>query len=133
MMAALCVTDHQRVAVIQATCGLQQKILAPTPTAGDKFGRSVAIGSVGGFMVVGEKDTQVAYVYVESGETWSNTDTLVAGGSKSFGESVAAYDTTIVISNHEYDIGSAKGHAYIYKYISGKGQCKRLLFLFVDF
>jgi hypothetical protein len=85
-----------------------------------KFGTSVAIGSTGGYMVVGEKGyPQQAYVYVESGDTWSLTDTLV-GTEKEIGKYSAVYDETIVLSNKKYTVGSDKGHAFVYKLISGE-------------
>lgn len=72
-------------------------------------------------MVVGEKGyPRKAYVYVESGEGWSRTATLSSGGStNSFGEFVAVYDTTIVISNHLYNF-IVKGNVHVFKLISGK-------------
>ena len=95
-----------------------------TPTAitanDGKFGCSVAIGSIGGFMVVGEKGyPQQAYVYVESGDTWSLTATLV-GSEKDLGKFVAVYDDTIVLSNPKFVDNGDQGHAFIYKYIDGK-------------
>lgn len=99
---------------------LQQLIHSPGTAANDdKFGISLAIGSVGGYMVVGEKGTNKAYVFVEDGDTWSNTDTLVASTDK-FAQNVAVYDETIVVSNHKYDVSSDKGHAFVYKLVSGK-------------
>jgi hypothetical protein len=98
-----------------------------TPTAittkDGKFGYSVAIGSTGGHMVVGEKGyPKKAYVYVESGDTWSLTDTLV-GTEKEIGKFCAVYDETIVLSNHKYVSGASDeyvGHAFVYKLIGGK-------------
>ena len=70
-------------------------------------------------MVVGEAGyPQQAYVYVESGSTWSLTDTLV-GANTLFGQHVAVYDDTIVVANTGLTISSSKGHAYVYKLISG--------------
>lgn len=116
--------------------GLQQLILSPTtPVADDaKFGASVAIGSVGGYMVVGEKGfPQKAYVYVESGDTWSCTDTLTAS-SNNFGKFVASYDETIVVSNQDYSVSSTKGHAFVYKLMSGKAMmCDCFFFGIIHF
>lgn len=77
-------------------------------------------------MVVGEKGYPIkAYVYVEMGDTWSCTDTLVGNTKKDFGKHVAVHDDTIVVSNHQYDV-SYDGHAYVYKLISGT-----YLFIFI--
>jgi hypothetical protein len=69
-------------------------------------------------MVVSEKGSQSCYVFVESGDTWSNTDTLVSAYAD-FGKHVAVYDETIVVSNSKYESGNDKGHAFVYKLISG--------------
>jgi hypothetical protein len=102
--------------------GLESHFLSPAqPTSAKnaKFGCSVAIGSTGGYMVVGEKGyPQQAYVYVESGDTWSLTDTLV-GADNEIGKFVAVYDETIVLSNHNHVNGFNDGHAFVYKLIGG--------------
>jgi hypothetical protein len=113
------------IAVLQSCpCfGLESHFLSPAqPTSAKdaKFGCSVAIGSTGGYMVVGEKGyPQQAYVYVESGDTWSLTDTLV-GADNEIGKFVAVYDETIVLSNHNHVNGFNDGHAFVYKLIGGK-------------
>lgn len=72
-------------------------------------------------MIVGEKGyPKKAYVYVENGDTWTSTDTLVGDNQKEFGKFVAVHDTTIVVSNHKYSNGGDSGFAYVYKLISGE-------------
>lgn len=71
-------------------------------------------------MIVGEKGyIKKAYVYYDAGSGWSCTDILVGPGI-SYGDSVAVYDSTIVVSNPDYDVSSLKGAAFIYRLISGK-------------
>ena len=109
------------VVVLPSAHSDQVMLTTPTTiTAKDgKFGTSVAIGSTGGYMVVGEKGyPEKAYVYVESGDTWSLTDTLV-GTEKEIGKYCAVYDETIVLSNKKYEDGNGKGQAFVYKLISG--------------
>lgn len=110
------------VAVFSSTCGEQVMLTTPTTITNKdgKFGVSVAIGSTGGYMIVGEKGYPLkAYVYVEAGDTWSLTDTLVGPGpEKEFGKYSAVYDETIVLSHKKYN--SDEGRAFVYKRISGK-------------
>lgn len=108
--------------VLTSACGEQVMLTTPTTITNKdgKFGTSVAIGSTGGYMVVGEIGYPMqSYVYVEAGDTWSLTDTLV-GTEVELGKYSAVYDETIVLSNKKYEVSSDKGHAFVYKLISGK-------------
>jgi hypothetical protein len=117
---------HNCVVVLRSTHGTQGNLLSPaqpTTAINAKFGCSVAIGSTGGYMVVGESGYPLqSYVYVNTGATWSLTDTLVAPVAQTeleFGKYVAVYDDTIVLSNSLHRVSNNKGHAFVYKLISG--------------
>jgi hypothetical protein len=109
--------------VVHRTQSAQRQFFSPAnPNRKDAlFGSSIAIASTGGYMVVGEKGyLSQAYVYVELGDTWSLTDTLVGSGDTGLGHHVAAYDDTIVLSNANYEVSAAFGSAFVYKLISGE-------------
>lgn len=108
--------------VLRHSRGIEQLLHSPSGTMTDgKFGSSVAIGRVSGHMVIGGKNAIKAYVYAEFGDAWSCT-AILSGQTTAFGKHVDVYDETIVVSDHSYIVGSAKGHVYVYKLISGELQ-----------
>jgi hypothetical protein len=122
LVASRCNNIYMTCLIGPFTCGLQSSLKSPKTGTADEgyYGCSVAIGSVGGHMVVGEYGyPQKAYVYKEVAGAWSLTDTL-DGAKANFGRKVAIYDDTIIISNHDYDGGSIKGAAFVFKLITGK-------------
>jgi nucleoside-specific outer membrane channel protein Tsx len=99
----------------------QAELTASNGKAGDGFGVSVAIS--GSTIVVGAmySNTQqgAAYVFVESGGTWSQQAELTAsdGGSyQDFGFSVAVSGSTIVVGAYNHPVGSnsSQGAAYVF-------------------
>lgn len=101
------------------------ELSASDGAGGDAFGQSVTIA--GDTIVVGAPDHTVssnttqgtAYVFTESGGTWSQTDELTASdgaaGDK-FGSSVALFDTTAIIGAIDHTVGtnSDQGVAYVF-------------------
>lgn len=99
----------------------QAKLVSPTPSASDFFGRTLSISSDGTTLLVGAPnedtgatDTGAAYVYTRSGTTWTQQTTLLATdrqASNFFGFSVAlsADGNLAVIGSHGGDYGTADG------------------------
>jgi len=101
----------------------QDKLTASDGTAYDYFGESVAIS--GETVVVGAwgdddngSASGSAYVFVRSGDSWTQQDKLTAGDGAAydyFGISVAISEDTIVIgARGDDDNGSVSGSAYVF-------------------
>jgi uncharacterized repeat protein (TIGR01451 family) len=102
----------------------QQKLIPTDGAKNDKFGYSVAFS--GDTVVVGaSEDSHAAgigagsvYVFISSGDTWSEQAKLVAGdaaGSDLFGVSVAIDGDTLVVGAPGYDDGGTSyGSAYVF-------------------
>ena len=100
----------------------QAKLTASDPAIGDRFGWAVAVN--GDTAVVGapykgtHNDTGSAYVFVRSGESWSQEAKLTASGSNRerwFGYSIAiSGDTAVVGAPYDDDNGDESGSAYIF-------------------
>jgi hypothetical protein len=93
------------------------ELLASDGAAGDNFGYSVAVS--GSTIVVGavgsNQDDGAAYVFVESGGTWTQQAELTASDGASydhFGESVAVSRGTVVVGAP--DGGGGGGRAYVF-------------------
>ena len=101
----------------------QTKLSASDDSAGDWFGYSVAVS--GDTAVVGANfgdgmtaDSGAAYVFVRSGNTWSEQVKLTASDSAEydqFGYSVAISEDTVVIGAYvDNDKGLQSGSAYVF-------------------
>ena len=116
-----------------STWSQQQKITAGDPSAGEGFGLSIAFS--GNTMVVGSRhdggldespasgygsgsNTGSAYVFVQSGSTWSQDTKLTAGDAAygdEFGIAVAISGNTVIVgSNRDSDAASGSGSAYVF-------------------
>ncbi|MFH0891399.1 MAG: FG-GAP repeat protein [Candidatus Falkowbacteria bacterium] len=100
----------------------QQKISLDEGEIGDNFGSSVAID--GDYIVIGawgeDTGTGAAYIFMRSGETWSQQAKLTAGDDSAtwryFGWSVAIEGDRVIISvNLDDDMGINSGSAYVFK------------------
>jgi hypothetical protein len=96
----------------------QAKLTASDATAGDEFGRSVAIS--GSTLVVGawgnSSFTGAAYVFARSGATWSQQEVLTASDpavGDRFGVSVMLSGSTAVVGAYLDDSGA--GAAYVFE------------------
>jgi hypothetical protein len=97
----------------------QAKLLASNGESVDVFGRSVSIsGDTAIVSAVGNGPTGTVFVFVRSGEIWSEQQILSASDGEStdgFGWSAAiAGDTVIVGSRYDDDTGPNSGASYIY-------------------
>jgi hypothetical protein len=99
----------------------QMELTASNGAANDVFGNSVALSS--GTAVIGaylhSSGTGEAYVFVQSGSTWSQQATLTASDgatSDFFGSSVAVSGDTAVVSGPQHTVNgdSTRGEAYIF-------------------
>ena len=102
----------------------QTKLTADDPTGGDLFGRSVALD--GDTVLVGAPDHDhsgkngagSAYVFVRSGEAWTQQAMLTASDAASgdyFGVSVALDGDTAVVGARRNDgAGTNAGAAYVF-------------------
>jgi MYXO-CTERM domain-containing protein len=108
-----------------STWSQQQELTASDAAKGDGFGQSVAVS--GTIVVVGapyhtvggHSEAGAAYVFVQSGTTWSQQQELTAGdaaASDAFGNSVAVSGTTAVVGApfHEANGHSESGAAYVF-------------------
>jgi len=108
-----------------STWTLAQELSAKDAAKGDGFGSSVAVR--GGIAVVGAPNHAVgghtaagaAYVFVQSGSTWTEASELTAGdaaASDGFGTSVAVSGTTAVVGAplHATSGHSEAGAAYVF-------------------
>lgn len=101
-----------------STWTLQQKITASDGVAGDTFGRQVAI--YGNTVIIGAHGNNgqgAAYVFVRTGNTWSQQQKLTASDGAAgyaFG-SVSLYGDTAVVGAQYSSVGGvAKGAAYVF-------------------
>ena len=112
------------------TWSQQAELTASDGKAGDNFGNSVAIS--GSTAVVGAPDHAAcsdcalgaAYVFVQSGETWSQQAELTASDGAAadfFGYSVAVSGSTAVVGalNHTVGSNSGQGAAYVFAESAG--------------
>ncbi len=103
----------------------QAELTASDGAAGDSFGYSVAVS--GGTAVVGAPthligdnvDQGAAYVFVQSGTTWTQQQELTASdgaGGDEFGSSVAVSGGTAVVGAYAHTVGSNadQGAAYVF-------------------
>jgi predicted amidohydrolase len=106
-----------------STWSQQAKLTASDVTADDLFGRSVAVS--GDTVVVGAYrdddggvDSGSAYVFVRSGNTWSQQAKLTASDGAAddlFGRSVAVSGDTVVVGSYLDDDGGVNsGSAYVF-------------------
>lgn len=115
---------------------LQTKLLASDKTAGDHFGRSVALSADGNTALVGAPDQDevgtsnngAAYVFnrMPGGTTWTETKKLLAGDiadAEAFGHAVALSAdgaTALIGANAEDDGGlTDNGAAYVFTLSTG--------------
>ncbi|HTB78984.1 MAG TPA: hypothetical protein VK762_37330 [Polyangiaceae bacterium] len=101
-----------------ATWTQQAALTAPDAHAGDRFGYAVATGS--GVIFAGAYESGAAgaaYVFTQSGATWSEQTKLVPPdptGSDFFGASVAVSGSTAIVGAYERGGGLGPGAAYVY-------------------
>lgn len=104
----------------------QIKLMSPSPSISEGFGRSVTL--LGNTLFIGAWRSDVAandagavYVYQESGGSWSYQQTLTASDAVNgdgFGEYVAVDNDLLLVGSWlTDDNGSASGSAYIFKLI----------------
>lgn len=99
----------------------QAKLSPPGATKGENFGWSVAmsgativVGAIGQWGGSGLKAYGgVAYVFTESGTTWTQRAELTEAGSNGFGQSVAVSGSTIAVGSPESN-NSDIGAAYVF-------------------
>ncbi|MET0232552.1 MAG: FG-GAP repeat protein [Rhodanobacteraceae bacterium] len=107
------------------TWAQQQKLLASDGAAGARFGLSVALDGttalVGSYFATVDGNSQqgAAYVFSEIGDTWNETDKLVASDGAAgdhFGNAVALASGTALIGAFDAAPGGAtsQGAAYFY-------------------
>jgi CHAT domain-containing protein len=113
-------TDAGAVYLFDASDGLQQTLLNPTPDAGDNFGDAVAIdGSsilVGTYRDdTGATDAGVVYLFDTSGTLQQTLLNPTPDAGDEFGRSVALYDTNILVGARFDDTGATDaGVAYLF-------------------
>ena len=123
---ALVVLDATDLSVRQALVPAQvkPKLVANDGSAGDEFGRSVAI--FGDTAIVGAygdddegNESGSAYIFRREGDNWIQQTQLLAGDGAAgnhFGESVAiSGDTVIVGASGDDDKGTNSGSAYVFR------------------
>ncbi|XOF35274.1 MAG: FG-GAP repeat protein [Candidatus Electrothrix sp. YB6] len=100
-----------------------QKLVAEDGAASDFFGYSVSVsGDTAVISAHGDDDkgsfSGSAYVFVRSGDTWTQQDKLVAedgAASDIFGYSVSVSgDTAVIGAYYDDDKGSSSGSAYVF-------------------
>ncbi len=116
-----------------ATWTQQEELTASDGAADDFFGASVAVSGstavvgVQGHQVGGNADQGAAYVFVQSGTTWTQQQELTASDGAAddrFGYSVAVSGSTAVVGAFHHDVGSdaIQGATYVFApacYIGG--------------
>jgi hypothetical protein len=96
----------------------QAALTAPDPHTGDRLGYAVAVG--GGVVFAGayaSGGSGAAYVFAQSGGTWSEQTKLVPPdptGSDFFGASVAVNGSTAIVGAYERGGALGPGAAYVY-------------------
>jgi hypothetical protein len=112
------------------------QLTAADPSAAARFGVAVAVD--GDTAVVGAPSaannalfTGAAYVFERSGNTWTQTDKLVAGDGEAgdlFGAAVAIQGSTILVgANGDDDAGGNAGAVYIFTNSGGWSETDKLL------
>ncbi len=108
-----------------STWSQQQELTCSDPTGGDTFGVSVAMNSstalIGaqGHMVGSNQGQGAAYVFAQSGNSWSQQAELTSSDGEAgddFGSSVALSGTTAVVGAFLHPVGSNQdqGAAYVF-------------------
>lgn len=91
---------------------VEQKV---TGTASE-FGLSVALSSDGTTALVGAYGGETAYVFKKSGDTWAQSASLTATGSRSLGSAVAlSSDGTVALIGAEDTGAGYGGAAYVFR------------------
>jgi len=103
----------------------QQKLVASDAAANDHFGYSVAIS--GTTAIIGARDKNIgsnmyqgaAYVFVQSGSTWTQQQELLASdgaANDEFGASVSISGATAIVGTYQKTVGSnaAQGATYVF-------------------
>lgn len=108
-----------------STWSQQAKLTSSDGAGGDYFGRAVSID--GEYAVVGSERATVgmvrtgaAYVFQQSGSTWSQQAKLIANDGEAldyFGYAVDISDNTVIIGaiGDDYDSNDQRGSAYIFE------------------
>ncbi len=105
---------------------LQQELTASDGTAGDWFGASVsASGSIAivgapNHAVAGKAGAGAAYVFVQSGVTWTLQQELTASdgaANDEFGTSVSVSGTTAVVGAPDHTVGANAGAGAAYVFV----------------
>lgn len=110
----------------------QAKLTAADGVAEDEFGHRVALDGDTALIgaheddIGGNPDQGSVYVFVRSGNSWSQQSKLTAADGASgdrFGESVALHDDTALIGADSDDVGSFvdQGSAYVFAFNSRSG------------
>jgi hypothetical protein len=108
----------------------QAELISPDGAAGDYFGKSIAVSGntvvVGAPQhTVGSNSTQgAAYVFVQSGGTWSEQAELTAsdgGAFDEFGSSVAVNGSTVVVGAGWRTVGSNNSQGAVYVFVESGG------------
>ncbi len=98
------------------TWSQQAKLTAADGATGDQFGYSVALSGntavAGAYEKSGSAGPGAAYVFTNTGGTWSQQKLVASGTGQYFGYSVAAAGTTAVIG--AFGASSDSGEAYFY-------------------
>ncbi|MEO6394243.1 MAG: FG-GAP-like repeat-containing protein [Pyrinomonadaceae bacterium] len=101
----------------------QQKLTADDGAAGDEFGASVDLANAVDSVVIGSPSDDIggvqgrgsAYVFLRSGNTWTQQQKLTSGGGDefdAFGVSVAMFSNTAIIGTVGAD--NQRGSAYVF-------------------
>ena len=91
----------------------QKRLTAPTPAATSYFGQAVDVG--GGYVVVGERGANKAYIYNEEGTLLATLSASSPIGQFGFGVGIDDSGETIVVgSRRGYSNQNTSGAAYIF-------------------
>lgn len=103
-----------------------QKLISNDGAEDDFFGRSLAL--LADTAVVGEDyynlDQGTAYVFTKSAGSWSQTQQLFASDgvpNDHFGEAVALYGTTVLVSSPQATVNGHYAHGAVYVYTDSGG------------
>jgi hypothetical protein len=136
--AAGCCSGAGAAYLFTSAAGVWSQAQAITPsngTLGGQFGIAVAISgdtAVVGADVGGASNQGAAYVFTQSGGTWSQRKELTASDSAAddfFGASVAVSGNVVVVGAYEAMIGAqlGEGAAYVFTFAGGTwGQTQKL-------
>jgi len=110
------------------TWAQQQKLIASDPEKFDSFGEAVSVAGDTALIGAPYKDgvdlsTGAAYVFVRSGDTWTEQQRLTASDGAidaSFGVAVSILgDTALIGASGDNDNGSFSGSAYLFAHSAG--------------